>query len=52
MVTIRSSLASAIAGLFLAGAVSMALGFVATLFLREIPLRRGHHPEPAAAEPL
>lgn len=39
---IRLSLANAISGLFLIGALIMVLGLIATLFLREIPIRRTH----------
>ncbi len=47
MQAIRESLATAITSLFMLGAVAMALGFVVTLFLEEIPLRRTHHTAPA-----
>ena len=43
---IRTSLAVSITSLFIFGAVAMALGFVVTLFLEEIPLRRSHHTRP------
>ena len=49
MEAIRGSLATAITGLFLAGAVAMVLGFIITLFLPEIPLRRGRARVPGAA---
>ncbi len=38
---VRVGLAQALSELFLFGAASMALGFVLSLFLREIPLRKG-----------
>lgn len=41
--TIRLSMANAISGLFIIGAVIMALAFIATLFIEEIPLRNAHH---------
>ena len=44
---IRVSLAGAITELFLMGAGALALAFVATWFLREIPLRKGTAPSPA-----
>ncbi|MDP2661646.1 MAG: MDR family MFS transporter [Dehalococcoidia bacterium] len=45
MEAIRLSLASAISGLFVIGACIMALSLIATIFLREIPLRKTHqHP--------
>lgn len=47
----RASLASAINGLFLIGAGLMVLALVATLFLREIPLRKSYH-VPAEGEVL
>jgi hypothetical protein len=34
---------------FLIGAIMLAVGLVATIFLKEIPLRKGHMPGPAAA---
>jgi MFS family permease len=40
MAAIRDSLAEAITGLFVVAAGAMVLGFVATLFLQEIPLRK------------
>lgn len=48
----RASLSTAITQLFLVGAVTLALGMIATLFLPEIPLRKSHgaHPRPAGAE--
>jgi hypothetical protein len=39
LATIRLSLAQAISDVFLVGALLIALGLIATLFLREIPLR-------------
>ena len=56
MHAIRVSLASAITDLFLVGACALALALLATLFLREIPLRKANGrreaveaaPEPAA----
>ena len=48
---IRISLSGAITELFLVGAVAMALALVVTLFLREIPLRKGRGaPAPEAVE--
>jgi EmrB/QacA subfamily drug resistance transporter len=44
METIRVGLAQAISDVFLVGTLLIALGLVATLFLREIPLRRGDDP--------
>ncbi len=44
MATIRLSLAQAISDVFLVGTLLIVLGLIATLFLREIPLRRGHEP--------
>jgi EmrB/QacA subfamily drug resistance transporter len=44
MATIRLSLAQAISDVFLVGALLIVLSLVAALFLREIPLRRGHEP--------
>ena len=46
MQAIRASLATSITGLFFFGCLAMALGFVVTLFLPEIPLRRVHHTRP------
>ena len=48
MQAIRTSLATSITSLFWFAAVAMALGFVATLFLEEIPLGRTHQTRPAA----
>ncbi len=48
MLAIRESLAVAITQLFFISALAMVLAFVATLFLEEIPLRRGHHTTPVA----
>ncbi len=42
MATIRLALAQGISDVFLAGTLLIGLALVATLFLREIPLRRGH----------
>jgi EmrB/QacA subfamily drug resistance transporter len=42
MDALRLSLAQAITGLFLVSLTAMCLAFVATLFLREIPLRKSH----------
>jgi EmrB/QacA subfamily drug resistance transporter len=53
MAAIRDSLAEAITGLFVAGAAAMAIGFVVTLFLPEIPLRRSRRvagPAPARGQ--
>jgi EmrB/QacA subfamily drug resistance transporter len=44
MATIRLSLAQAISDVFFVGALLIVLSLVAALFLREIPLRRGHEP--------
>jgi hypothetical protein len=49
MQAIRSSLASAITGLFLGGVAAMMLGFIVTLFLPEIPLRTDHRRAPGAS---
>ncbi len=46
---VRVSLASAISGLFVIGAIIMALALIATLFLREIPLQKSYH-VPAAGK--
>ncbi|MCZ7569673.1 MAG: MFS transporter [Ardenticatenaceae bacterium] len=43
MLAIRQSLATAITDLFTVGAGVMIIAFIATLFLREIPLRKSHH---------
>ncbi|HEX6122812.1 MAG TPA: MDR family MFS transporter [Ktedonobacterales bacterium] len=54
MAAIKESLAQAITEIFMIGAAMMVIAFVATLFLREIPLRKSHKPEetaPAAKEP-
>lgn len=48
MEAIRQSLALSITELFAVGAAALVGGFLATLFLEEIPLRRSH--EPAEAE--
>jgi EmrB/QacA subfamily drug resistance transporter len=42
MAAIRLGLAQAISDVFLVGTLLIVLGLIATLFLREIPLRRGH----------
>ena len=39
LVTLRESLAGAISDVFVLGAVTLAVGFVATIFLKEVPLR-------------
>ena len=39
---LRDALASAISDVFIIGLVAVAVAFVATLFLREVPLRRSH----------
>ncbi|HEX5502338.1 MAG TPA: MDR family MFS transporter [Thermomicrobiales bacterium] len=49
MLAIRESLATAITSLFVVSAVAMVLGFAVTLFLKEIPLRKGHESAPAIA---
>ncbi len=49
MQAIRVSLADAITSLFVISTIAMVLAFITTLFLREIPLRRGHHEEGAPA---
>ncbi|MDI3298722.1 MAG: MDR family MFS transporter [Bacillota bacterium] len=52
MLAIRQSLALSITELFAVGAAALAGGFLVTLFLKEIPLRRSHEPaEPAGAAP-
>ena len=50
MLTIRESLATAITDLYAVSTGIMLLALVSTFFLKEIPLRKGHHPEPVAAE--
>lgn len=47
----RGSLAAALDAAFLLGAVAMGLALVATLFLREIPLRTSNAPEEEARAP-
>ena len=42
---IRLSLSQAITELFYIGVASMLVAFIATLFLKEIPLRKSHRPE-------
>jgi hypothetical protein len=42
MDAMRSSLAGAITDIFLVGCACMVVGFVVTLFLPELPLRRSH----------
>ena len=37
--TLRESLAGAISDVFVLGAITLAVGFVATIFLKEVPLR-------------
>ncbi len=49
MGAIKLSLAASITELFMVGAVTMVLGFVVTLFLREIPLRQSNTSAAAAA---
>jgi hypothetical protein len=49
MEAIRGSLATAITGIFLAGAAAMVIGFCFTLFLPEIPLRKGRARAPGAS---
>ena len=50
LMTLRESLAGAISDVFVLGAVTLAVGFVATIFLKEVPLRtRG--PERERSEP-
>jgi len=44
MHAVKVSLASAISEVFVIGTVMMVVAFVATLFLREIPLRKAHTP--------
>ena len=39
---LRDALASAISDVFTIGLVAIVVAFVATLFLREVPLRRSH----------
>ncbi len=39
LVTLRESLAGAISDVFILGAITLAVGFVATIFLKEVPLR-------------
>ena len=39
LTTLRESLASAISDVFVLGAITLAVGFVATIFLKEVPLR-------------
>ena len=39
LMTLRESLASAISDVFVLGAITLAVGFVATIFLKEVPLR-------------
>jgi hypothetical protein len=46
--TLRASLASAISDVFVVGLVVVALAFVATLFLKEIPLRQGQESQEEA----
>ena len=50
LMTLRESLAGAISDVFVLGAITLAVGFVATIFLKEVPLRtRG--PERGRSEP-
>jgi len=44
VLAIRTSLATAITSLFLVSMGAMVLAFVSTLFLKQIPLRKGNHP--------
>jgi EmrB/QacA subfamily drug resistance transporter len=46
---ITQSLSQAITEIFLIGSGMMVLGFIVTLFLREIPLRKSHKPDETAA---
>ena len=39
LMTLRESLAGAISDVFVLGAITLAVGFVATIFLKEVPLR-------------
>ncbi len=39
LMTLRESLAGAISDVFVLGAITLAIGFVATIFLKEVPLR-------------
>jgi EmrB/QacA subfamily drug resistance transporter len=48
MAAIKESLSQAITEIFLIGAATMLVAFVATLFLREIPLRKSHKPDETA----
>ncbi|MFI5273663.1 MAG: MFS transporter, partial [Ktedonobacterales bacterium] len=48
---IKDSLASAITEVFLIGSATMVIACIACFFLREIPLRKSHAPEPSAATP-
>ncbi len=50
LAAVRDSLATAIAGVFEVSFAMMVLGFIATLFLREIPLRKSHLPNPTEAK--
>jgi EmrB/QacA subfamily drug resistance transporter len=47
---IRTSLSDAITQVFLIGAALMVVCFIATLFLKEVPLRRSHAHEGSAAD--
>ena len=51
LAAVRSALAAAISDVFLVSASTVALAFVATLFLKEVPLR-GRRSVPAPAETL
>jgi ABC-type dipeptide/oligopeptide/nickel transport system permease subunit len=48
---IRVSLATAITNVFFLGCITMLLGLLTTLFLREIPLRKAHAAQEAQAMP-
>ena len=45
MTALRESLSTAITGLFMVSFIAMVLALVATVFLKEIPLRKSHHGE-------
>ena len=51
ILTVRASLAAAIDDLFVISAGAMVLAFLTTLFLKQIPLRKGFQPEAPAARP-
>jgi hypothetical protein len=52
MATIQVSLSDAVTRCFLIGALLIAAGFLATLFLREIPLRKRHESGEASETPV